>query len=102
MKHKVTMWANQVPDCYGGNTYDKVIPRWHCFAFGDKDSDYQYGPLELDAKCFPPGTKITIEEPTCPQCGELRFPIFPQTGPTYEAKCKCGFDWEAWVIAEFS
>lgn len=99
-----TMWFEQSPDCYGGKTCDQIVPRWHCYADGDKDSDYQYEPLRLDARSFPPGTKITVTEPTCPDCGEtrsLKFPA-PKRGSLFMDKCSCGFDWNGWTLDQYS
>lgn len=100
-----TQWAVMSPDVYGGNTCDKVEPRWLCEADGDHGgADHQTKPLQLSARTFPPGTKVTISEPLCPQCQQLREPIWPtpKKGPIYSGKCGCGFDWDAWVSAEFS
>lgn len=99
-----TMWFEQSPDCYGGKTRDQIVPRWHCYADGDKDSDHQREPLHLDARRFPPGTKIVVSEPTCPNCGEtrpLKFPV-PKRGAMFEDKCRCGFDWNEWTIHQYS
>lgn len=92
------------PDCYGGETCDQIEPRWRCYASGDKDSDHQSEPLSLDPSQFPPGTKITVSEPVCPKCDEVRSPKYPpaEDGPMFAAKCDCGFDWEAWTLNEYS
>lgn len=99
-----TMRFTMEPDCYGGKTCDQVEPRWHCYADGDKDSDRQREPLTLDARRFPPGTKIIVTEPTCPTCGEPRSIKHPEpkNGPLFVAKCRCGFDWEEWTLNEYS
>lgn len=104
VERRQTMWAEMRPDCYGGKTCDQIEPRWHCYAEGDKDSDYQRAPLKLDARLFPPGTKVLIEEPVCPQCKEVRSPIYPapKRGPLFTPKCRCGFDWETWTLHQYS
>lgn len=104
IKRDETMWAEMKPDVYGGENCDEILPRWHCYAAGDKDSDYQAEPLTLDARTFPPGTKITISEPLCPSCGEFREPKYPtpKIGPVYGGVCRCGFDWDAWVLDNYS
>lgn len=98
-KLQATMWAEMKPDCYGGKDCDEIEPRWHTYADGDKDASDQHEPLTLDARIFPPGTKVTIEEPHCPQCGEPRYQKFPppKTGPLFDDKCECGFDWDEWT-----
>ena len=100
---QATMWAEMKPDLYGGKTCDKEVPRWEVYADGDKDSDTTRS-IALAARCFPPGTRITIEEPCCPQCGETRAPIYPypKRGPLYAGKCQCGFDWDDWVAQQYS
>lgn len=102
--YRAVMWAEMKPDCYGGETCDQIEPRWYTYADGDKQGDYEREPITLDARTFPPGTKVTIQEPTCPSCGETWAPNhpIPKTGPMYSGKCDCGFDWDAWVLQEYS
>lgn len=99
-----TMWAEMKPDCYGGETCDQIEPRWYTYAAGDKQGGYEHDPLILDARGFPPGTKIVISEPVCPKCGDQREHIFPhpETGVAFVNKCDCGFDWDAWVLEQYS
>lgn len=101
-KFNETMWFTMRPDMYGGENCDEMVPNWHCYAAGDKDADDQTTPLILDPSSFPPGTKITVEEPACPQCGETRHIDPRPTPPRFDSKCECGFDWDAWVQNEFS
>ena len=94
----VTMGAELSPDVYGGEKCNRVIPRWMCWCMGDKgDTDTEIL-LRLAAKHFPPGTKVTIEEPICPNCDELRMP----TTTGHADKCHCGFDWKQWTLDEYS
>lgn len=104
IESRETIWFTMQPDCYGGKTCDQIVPKWHCYADGDKDSDYQYQPLLLDPRRFPPGTKIVVSEPVCPQCGDARSPKHPEPkrGPLFDPKCDCGFDWESWTLNEYS
>lgn len=105
IERRETQWAVADPDVYSGPRCDRVRPRWYCWAAGDKGGgDYQFRSLGLDAKIFPPGTKVTIAEPLCPGCKELREPTlpWPKHPPFYAAKCRCGFDWEEWTRDEFS
>jgi hypothetical protein len=99
------MAAEMKPDCYGGKTCDKIVPRWWSYANGDMQDDYDYAPLNLDARLFPPGTKISISEPVCPDCGETRSPEYPppdKDQPLYAGQCDCGFDWDQWVLDQYS
>lgn len=104
LKLQPTMWAAMKPDVYGGNNCDGVIPRWNCCADGDKGGDDFERVLKLDARSFPPGTKIVISEPRCPKCDEQREPKLQsiQRGPLYSGPCRCGFDWDAWVLDNYS
>ena len=102
---RATMWAEMKPDCYGGEKCDEIVPRWKGYAEGDKDSD-TLDVIELAARTFPPGTKVVVREPTCPDCGELRSPIFDPSNEkrhgTFADKCDCGFDWDTWVRDQYS
>lgn len=104
IKRHTTQWAEMKPDVYGGKSCDKVIPRWECQADGDHGGPDTEGTIRLAARTFPPGTTVTIEEPCCPDCGETREPVFPipRRAPLYKGKCQCGFDWDAWVLNNYS
>lgn len=97
IKTRETMRATMAPDVYGGWSCDQVVPRWECYAEGDRGSDFEKV-VTLDASTFPPGTKIVISEPLCPQCDELREPI----NGNFIGPCRCGFDWDKWTSEQFS
>jgi len=103
-KMRETMWAEMKPNCYGGEACDKIVPQWDAYADGDMDSDDGLTVLRLSARTFPPGTKVVISEPCCPDCGETREPIYPtpKRGPLYAGKCQCGFDWDNWTLEQYS
>lgn len=104
IKRRETMWAHHDPDVYAGPKCDQIAPRWRVSAVGT-DSDYQYRPLKLSAALFPPGTVVTISEPLCPDCGELREPVFKPTVSNHAGfapKCRCGFNWDEWVRNTYS
>lgn len=96
-KTRETMWATMSPDVYAGPSCDQVAPRWECHAEGDRDGDHEKV-ITLDAATFPPGTTITISEPLCPSCNELREPKDGKFG----GPCRCGFDWDEWTAEQFS
>lgn len=101
MDRRETMWAEMRPDVYDGPTCDRVKPQWSAHAAGDKgDAADGDKVLKLKASTFPPGTKVTIAEPTCPDCGELREPTM-RPGPLYAGPCRCGFDWDRWVQEQY-
>lgn len=103
-KLRETMWAEMKPYCYGGASCDQILPRWDAYADGDMDSDDSLRTLNLNARTFPPGTRVVISEPVCPNCGEGRDVIFPRPkrGSLFAPKCDCGFDWGAWTRDQFS
>ena len=67
--YQAIIWSEMKPDLYGGVNHDERIPLWEVATEGCK------GDVELDkevsmlASAFPPGTKITVEVPTCSDCG---------------------------------
>jgi hypothetical protein len=84
------MWAEQKPDFYAGPTCDQQKPGWDCYAEGDMDSESGLEVIELAARTFPPGTKIVVSVPICPECSEQ------------VELCDCGFDWESWARDQYS
>jgi hypothetical protein len=104
IKRRETMRAEMKPDMYGGLDCDQMEPRWWTYADGDKDGDFEHKPLTLDAALFPPGTIISIKEPTCPECDETREPNYKDGKylPGFVPKCRCGFDWDNWTYEQFS
>ena len=91
LEYQRALWAEMAPDIYSGENCDEHRPRWHAYADGDMDSDY-LETIELSAATFPPGTKITVEVPCCPDDGVSAD--YPRRS---DGKCECGFDWPAWV-----
>ena len=102
VKTHPTMWAEAKPELYDVATCDQLRPRWYVHCEGE-EGEFQDDDIVLDPKHFPPGTKITVAEPCCPTCGNVRGQMFPFTNPpTFQAKCDCGFAWEAWVANQYS
>lgn len=87
------MWAVMAPDVYGGESCEEVIPRWLAYAEGDMDSGYEEN-IVLDAKYFPPGTKISVLEPCCPKCS--------QVSEFCRSDESCDFDWDTWALDQYS
>jgi len=101
------MWAELELDVYCGKGCDESEPRWHTFAEGDMDSDTSTDPIKLDATYFPPGTKVSVSIPECPDCQlpRMTFASHKEDGSvtiSHEEKCDCGFDWVAWEQNEYS
>lgn len=108
MTHKLqthqTMRAELQPNCYGGKTCDKIVPQWYGYCDGDKEGEAFREPITLDPRQHPPGTFVTVREPICPDCGELRGRKHPEPkrGPVFEDTCRCGFDWATWTLNVYS
>jgi len=88
------------PDCYDGDDCEDLRPRWN--AGVEKEGDCSLGDqLTFLAKHFPPGTRIVIETPICPNCDEsadMNTPIeFGREWPD----CDCGFSWSNWAREEY-
>lgn len=97
VSYTVIMWAEMKPDCYDGEKCDQLKARWQCACLGDMGDETDPNPIELNPATFPPGTKITIKVPDCPECGESsdmhKFP---------PGSCTCGFDWKQWTYEQYS
>ncbi|HEX3800222.1 MAG TPA: hypothetical protein VH413_16120 [Verrucomicrobiae bacterium] len=94
----------QEPDTYDGKNSNLHRPRWMTSYPKEGDSeDGEVLKLELDARQMPPGSRVTIEVPCCPKCGDpadmnfdwrKRYRKWPN--------CRCGFSWRKWVEENFS
>ena len=87
------------PNCYGGEKCDKHIPQWWGYFVGDKQDDTVKEPIILSPENFPPGTKVTIEEPICPKCGEIYTNCMVRG---YNMPTECDFDWVKWTEEQYS
>lgn len=94
MKTTETMWAKNIRDESGRSV-------WYTYADGDDQGGHERI-VNLDAGTFPPGTRISIQEPVCPECEEPRGYKGTVNGVAiYKAVCYCGFDWKQWEEATF-
>lgn len=93
VSYKATMWAEMKPDLYAGKNCDEVRPTFECNTDGDMGSE-SIDILTLDATTFPPGTKITVQVPCCPDCGQEVEMCKEDEG--------CNFDWDEWRDNEYS
>lgn len=94
MRYKKIMWAEMKPNIYAGDTCDQIEHRWEAYADGDMDSEVLTQPITLCPKAFPAGTKISISVPECPKCG--------QEVELCKSNEFCDFNWEEWVLNEYS
>lgn len=77
---------------------------WNGYCEGDKEGGEFPDSLELSPAGFPPGTRVSVEVPVCPKCGEsadTRTNVGPpgENGVppvSFDRYCDCGFDWEKW------
>ncbi len=93
----------QEPDCYDGKTCDKLRPRW--MTSYPKEGDEEYGELlhiDLDARMMPPGTKVIIQIPVCPECGDPADMLTPNKRRRKWCNCGCGFSWAKWAEQKYS
>ena len=97
--YRETQWAEMKPDCYAGESCDEIAPRWEGFADGDMDGD-TFDPITMAARTFPPGTRVVVSEPQCPQCQTpAGFALNHETGQM--GACECGFDWVQWTREQY-
>ena len=94
MNFRTIQQARMEPDLYAGNLCDEIRPRW--IADVEKEGPTEIdGNIELDPSAYPPGTRILIQVPECPDCGiDAEFAT--------DGKCECGFDWNAWRDGQYS
>lgn len=102
------MESEVVADVYGGENCDEVTTYFKTYCDGDKESDTHNDDIILELRTLPPGAKIKVEYPCCPSCGMPRMdkmemlPGGHMNVIGHEEKCECGFDWENWVLEQYS
>ena len=99
IRRREELWAENAPDCYGGESCDQLVPDW-------RGQIPKHGPesvgqvLEMDARHFAPGTRVYIAVPECPTCGEsAAVALDAERGVM--GRCLCGFDWPKWARETF-
>ena len=87
-------WIENIPNMYSGEKGNEMQARWYnCFYTSDYWETFEM----LNARNFHPGTIISIQEPECPECGN----ICP-SGDDIGSDCECGFSWQEWIEHQFS
>ena len=94
------MWTEQSPDIYGGDSCNQIIPRWKGHCAGDMDGDVSQD-LSLIATHFPPGTKVVVSVPLCPECGESSDMALNYRNGAMK-NCTCGYDWNQYARDTYS
>lgn len=107
MKYHTIMQAELKLDVYAGENCDESKPLWESYCEGDMDGDTGTADIRLTVDYFPPGTKVTIEIPECPDCSfpRMTHASHKDDGSVvirHEDKCECGFDWVQWELNEYS
>lgn len=88
------------PDCYAGEQCDLLRPRW--IVGVEKEGDVELGAeFRVSAKHFPPGTRLIIECPRCPDCGESSDMLAPMEFEGSWPDCDCGFSWADWARDQY-
>jgi hypothetical protein len=77
------------------DVYDDHKPYIEMSCEGDMGSTRE-DDVNIDSKRWPPGTKILIETPCCPEC-ETDAELADDNG-----KCECGLDWKIWAEEQYS
>lgn len=91
MEMTEVMRAELRVDCYDGPSCDQHRKYWNAYAEGDmQDDDMSEKELTLNLDHFPPGTKVVVTVPECPECD------------MDVESCDCGFDWKNWVAEQYS
>jgi len=102
------MRAEVKPDVYGGNSCDQVIKQFEIYSEGDMDSETTDEDIVISLSALPPGARVSVTYPCCPECGEVREDDFEtvEGGAMkivgHKSKCQCGFDWDNWVLEQYS
>jgi len=91
------------PYCYDGELCDGLRPRWMTsYPKEGKEEDGEVLRLEIDASSLPPGSRVVIEVPVCPQCGD---PADIKVDCLEKHKewpdCECGFSWKKWTYEQY-
>lgn len=100
--HESQSFRNE-PDCYDGAKGNLLRPRW--MTSYPKEGDEEDGEvleLKIDARRVPPGTRVTIEIPCCPECGEVADMREPKGRARKWPNCQCGFSWSKWAQEEYA
>lgn len=82
------------PNCYSGSSGDEVKKQW---LLRDRSGTEFKQEVKLNAAYFPPGTRITISVPMCPNCQEPAEENCPDI-----FDCECGFSWGKWTLHKYS
>jgi hypothetical protein len=93
IEYFVSMRAERTADIYCGENCDEHRPLWRTSCDGDRGESEDSDNIVLSPQAFPPGTKITISLPVCPEC---------HTDSECCQSSHCSFDWKEWTENMYS
>jgi hypothetical protein len=105
--HQV-MHAEVKADCYSSKNFDQIKKHFEIYCDGDMDSDTSTDDIVIKLSDLPPGARISVTYPCCPECSLPREDKFKQIGGGalkivgHKPKCQCGFNWTEWVLNKYS
>lgn len=108
MRLHETMHTEVVADCYGGETCDQASTKFRSYCDGDKDSYEHTDDIVIRLAELPAGAVISVSYPCCPECGSPREDEMESLGngrmkiAGHKAECQCGFDWNNWILGQYS
>lgn len=106
MGHEI-MRTEVIADCYAGDNCDEVRKQFKTYCAGDMDSETHDENVTIRLRDLPVGAVISVTYPTCQKCGEprqddLRFRANRWRLVGHHEKCSCGFDWNEWILDNYS
>lgn len=109
-KHRLhrIMRAEVKADCYAGETCDQVRNHFEIYCDGDMQAYTSREDLKIRLADLPAGAVVEVSYPCCPSCGAPRMDKFKSARGGamrivgHAEKCDCGFDWQEWVLNEYS
>ncbi len=77
--------------------HDETRPRWMTsYPKEGREEDGEFLKLDMDARRYPPGARVTIEVPCCPKCGDPADMNDKNKPVRKWPRCDCGFSWNKW------
>lgn len=97
-RHEVTWYEVNV------DVYESDRPKsFEAYCDGDMDSDNLTGDIVIKLPELPPGARVSVKYPCCPECGDVRADnLCSREVVGHATECECGFDWVNWENDHFS
>lgn len=87
---------------------DERPKTFESYCDGDMGSSTHSEDIVIKLVELPPGAKVSVEFPCCPDCGQVRFDVFESRSDGivgvvgHENVCDCGFNWLDWEDERFT